>query len=116
MNGKYIYPLVNIERLRYGKIIIIHFETYLRKTYKRKYYLWKFYKELEFKDEVDISEEIITALDRFHQEVYRTLILGKVDPKMILHRGGVCYPAFELDTDQTPERVRLIQNQLKGIK
>ena len=116
MKGKAIYPLINIERLRYGDIHIIRFETYLRKTYRRKYYLWKFYREWEFKGEVNISEEIITALDMFHQGVYRAIILGKVDPKLILHTGGVLRPAFERDLDQTPEGERLIKLQLTGIK
>lgn len=114
MKGKYIYPSIDIEILRYGEKTLVRMETYLRKTYRRKYYLWKFYKKMEFKGEIDVYKICLDELDRLTQEIYRCQILGKVDPKLIMHVGGVNYPLFEKDPDQTPERERLIKIHLKN--
>lgn len=114
MNQKKIYPEIGVEILYLGEKPLVTLTTYLRKTYRRKYYLWKFYKEFETKDDL-IIEEAIVLMNKFHGEVYRTIVLGKVDPKLILHTGGILRPAFELDPDQTPERERLIKLQLRGI-
>jgi hypothetical protein len=111
MKQKAIYPEIDIQILYMGGKTLVTLETFLRKTYRGKYYLWKFWKEFETVGDL-IGEEAIVLMKRFNKEVYRTIILGKVDPKLVLHTGGICRPAFELDTDQTPEHVRLIQTQL----
>ena len=121
MNGKYIFPLIDVQILNYDGETHIRMETYLRKTYRRKYYLWHFYKEMSFKEiaaavippGVDTSEVIISVLNNFYGDIYRTLIMVKVDPKLRLHTGGIIRPMFEIDPDQTPEGERLIKIQLK---
>jgi hypothetical protein len=117
MTQKSIYPKIDVRVVYHmDQKSVMYFETYLRKTYRRKYYLWKFYREVTIGSKIFTPEEVLDSMIRFQTEIYRCQILGKVNPKLIMQVGGVNYPLFEKDTDQTPEHVRIIQNQLKGLR
>jgi hypothetical protein len=95
-----IYPEVDTIRT----IDRIMFRTKLIKEYQGKYYYWHFSREYEI---LNIND-LIRAIDTFHKEVYKVIILGKVD--MNLKRAdGESF--FELAKNQIPEEQR-IKDQL----
>jgi hypothetical protein len=93
-----IYPELDTIRT----IDRIMFRTKLIKEYQGKYYYWHFSREYGATD-IDIIN-LIYALNLFHKEVYKVIILGKVDMNLKRADGE---PWFELAKDQIPEEQRL---------
>ena len=78
--------------------------TYLRKRKSRfgKYYLLKFHKSAIIQGPRSLAE----CVNHFHSEVYRTLLLGKLNAKVVdMH----IKPIFEIDECQLDEKERLIK-------
>ena len=109
-NEKPIYPHVHIETYTIPGSTRFYFGmmTYLRKQYRRKYYLQKFFRSTEIAYRIDQDANIISEINHFHAEVYRAIMCGKVDLKLVFpNRWGIDRNAFELDPDQTSEEERL---------
>jgi hypothetical protein len=112
---KHIYPDIKIAKAiihspgnSVPNIFHIKFETYLRKKLRGKYYLQKFYMECEIPTSDVNMELILGELNHFNAGVYKSIILGKVDLKLIFPQHmGPARQVFELDPDQTPEEDRL---------
>ena len=109
MNEKFIYPAVymNLSKdLRRTEVLTI--DTYLRKKHRGKYYLWHFHRDRDIDTKEGLREyNIITEIEQFHGEVYRTLLLGKVPTKLVDPRI-FNRKIIELDPDQTPEEERIL--------
>jgi hypothetical protein len=91
-----IYPEVDTIRT----IDRIMFRTKLVKESEGKYYYCNFSREYQI---LNIND-LIRAVDTFHKEVYKVIILGKVDMNLKRADGE---PWFELAKDQIPEEQRL---------
>lgn len=107
---KPIYPNVRIEMYSEPGVIRFHLGmmTYLRKQYRKKYYLQKFYRETEVLYNEERDANAISEINHFHAEVYKSIILGKVDLKLVFRtHWGLVRHVFELDPDQTSEEERL---------
>jgi len=85
------------------------FSTLVRKKHRGKYYLQRVIRNIDYPIPVDVMT-IFRDQNIFLGDIYRVLMLGKVNPKMILLYYGRPRPAFELDPDQRPEEERLIYN------
>lgn len=101
---KSVYPNVFIRKNKFtdGSFNLI-LETYLRKKYRGRYYLQQFYRNVF----VNSDDAVLSFIEHFHSEVYKSIILGKVDLKIISgippHRK-----IFNLDDNQISEEERLI--------
>jgi hypothetical protein len=105
-----------MERQFYPKVemkdfaVVVHGKKYtsltlsttLRKKHNGKWYLWEFFKKhhLPFNDEASK----IQALNRFHSEVYFTVVCGKVSVNSVDHQGQ---KVFKEDTSQISESDRI---------
>lgn len=112
--NKSIYPNVSVKFVYNSNVetdgiySLMILETHLRKCYRKKYYLQKFYREIYIKDFAGRDEVLANELNHFHSEVYKGIVLGKVDLKLILHTPvGREYSVFTLDEDQRSEKERL---------
>ena len=92
----HIYP--KVQTLQTQDTIV--FRTKLIKEANGKYYYWNFYK----KELVDDIEDRVNAVNRFHADIYNTIILGRVDLELKLSDGT---PLFELAYEQISEEQRL---------
>jgi hypothetical protein len=119
---KNIYPAIRVQIVTLkggsgylvGDSIRVTMESFLRKKHRGKYYLQRVWRE----DYVPINADnfndlIVDGVNRFHADVYRALILGKVSIKLEYpdHLEPV-RKMFELDHDQRSEEERLME----GIK
>jgi hypothetical protein len=115
---KVIYPEIKVSRAMIHGVgnsqsVIFHMkiETYLRKKFRGKFYLQKFFRECEIQYQDMSLDYVIGELNHFNAGVYKTIILGKVDLKLVFPQHiGPDKPVFELDPDQTPEEERLTIN------
>lgn len=107
---KFIYPEVKIllEVCSAPRTTSLSLETYIRLKYRGKYYLCKVCKSFDIKAGFNREVDIITSIEQFYSEVYRAQMLMRVDLKMVIGHYDPPVPVFELDTDQTDERERLI--------
>ena len=105
---KNIYPMVFMNLIKvYGGRETLKMDTYLRKKHRGKYYLWHFHKDRDISSDPGKREnDILTEIEQFYGEVYRTLIRGKIAPKAIDPRA-FDRSIFELDPDQQSEEERL---------
>lgn len=94
---KSIYPKIELRETSTSLAIL----TTLRKKHNGKWYLWEFFKKWEF---IEGEGNTIRYIELFHQEVYFTIILGKVDKKAVRPGGE---PIFRLDEIQISEEERL---------
>jgi len=78
----------------------IELKTKLVKESDGKYYYLNFYKKYK----VDNIYDIISAVNRFHKEVYHVIILGKVDTNLKMPDGS---PSIELAEEQITEEQRV---------
>lgn len=100
-----IYPEVLVEESPQGDWCRL--TSYLRKLHEGKYYLWKHKREYQFDSHMLPYERDLTKtreLQIFHDNVYRTIVLGIVNPELIIERRE---PLYFLDEDQTPEFERM---------
>jgi hypothetical protein len=111
MDDKYVYPNVSVKMFSIqDKAIsfVLVMETWLRKKHRGKYYLQKFYNEYYIADNDNKDANIVAEINHFHSNVYKVIILGKVDLKLVfINHWGEDRNAFELDLDQTSEEERL---------
>jgi len=107
MEKRSIYPAISINIFAYhDNSFRIVLESWLRKRkgLLGKYYLQKFYREIVLSD----INELYIHLNQLHAEVYKSIILGKVDLRLVFHTPfGVLVPAFVLDEDQRSEKERM---------
>lgn len=88
----------------------LYLETYVRKWHDGHYYLIKVVGRYTLKNEsLSAYAETVEAMNQFHGEVYRFLMLSVVDPKLMSDRDGTV--VFEKDEDTTSEPVRLLRHQ-----
>jgi hypothetical protein len=112
---KRIYPDVKVEAvllMKGGELpentFRVTLETYLRKKYKKKYYLWRVWKEYYTLAHELSAASVADGANRFHEEVYRSLILGKISLNIEVEEPMMPRrKLFELDPDQTSEKKRL---------
>lgn len=94
----YIYPKVQTLQTEDA----ITFRTRLvKKADNGKYYYWSFYQ----KEMIQNIEDRVNAVNRFHMNIYHTIVLGKVDLNLKLPDGT---PLFELSNEQISEEQRLL--------
>jgi hypothetical protein len=110
MKTKSIFPFIEVIFIGNSyRISDIRFETYVRKKHRGKYYLWEIYRIFHYPENIsDGLNQIFKDQNIFMKDVYRTILLGKVNLKLVHEINGVFVPLFELDPDQTPEEERLI--------
>jgi hypothetical protein len=118
---KFVYPAVRINQVWLDRDhMILRMETWLRKKergflgiWKGKWYLQRFWSEYIITDGTD---GIIASMSQFHATVYKSVICGRVDRKIVF--PGIDGPArrlFEDDPEQIDERER-IGDGLSGRK
>ena len=93
-----IYPRVRIK----GDNSLLNFETYIRKRHNGVWYLWLVTRWMN--ERKITSADIISELQDFHEECYRVVLFGIVQPTLTDHRGRNIFPA---DEDQRDEADRL---------
>lgn len=113
---KYIYPRVKVDTvlLKGGRGHHIEdtwrvtLETYLRKRRGKKYYFQKHWKETFCPAHELCAASIADGVNRFHEDVYRSLILSHIDPRIVFPLYDPPLPAFEVDSDLRTEAQRLL--------
>lgn len=106
MRERKIYPKVDMyfEQDAMGQKIV--FRTSLRKKHRGRWYLWDVVENYYHEHELS-REELIETLNQFYSQVYKAIMFGKVNLKLIVERNGVVMPVFKLDPDQRAEEERL---------
>lgn len=112
---KQIYPFYDITRYdtrcdRANDHIRFEVETWVRKKHRGKYYLWYVKRSFEYEkpQAIDASLVFMKDLQIFFADVYKVLLFGKIDPKIMHEHYGRTVPLFELDKNQDSEENRLI--------
>lgn len=111
MEKKFIYPdvKVSLEVEVPNGSSGIQLETYIRLLHEGQYYLCKCFRDNQIRGGINRDIDMISCIKQFYAEVYRHQQLMIVDLKMVMPQHmGPGKPVFELDSDQTPEKERLI--------
>jgi hypothetical protein len=95
-----IYPKISLKHTDTEEIIA---STIVRKEHKGKW----FRQLIVQRSIIPIGGNAEELIERLISEVYKCLIFGKVDPKILRIDGS---SLFELDTDQRSEAERLMSN------
>jgi hypothetical protein len=112
LEPKYIYPEIKINTVVFddGSVMMM-IDTYLRKKDRKwfgKYYLWHFFRQVTIPKADDMNYNIAKCVAFFTAEIYRMIILEKID-KGLIYSGHISEfkKVFELDLNQIDEKKRL---------
>jgi len=103
-----IYPNVEITDVRVqggneeDEYDYFTISTCLRKEHNGEWYLWNFFKNAKFIPNDEKAK--IRFINRFHAEVYNTIVLGKVSEGVVDQFGN---PVFVKDEYQKTEAERI---------
>jgi hypothetical protein len=101
------YPEVVITEQEVGKHKFMRLETTLRKEHNGRWFLWDFVREFTVPlVENDPNNWKVDALNLFHTDVYRAIVLGEISETFTDSWGEL---VFKEDPSQISERDRILK-------
>jgi hypothetical protein len=109
-----VYPNIRCEMIpQSGYQYHLILETWVRKKkkYSKRYYFMHYFREAIVKGQ----DELVSMINHFHAEIYRGLILMKINPQLVASEHP-WEPIYQLDPNQEPEEERLTKDELKDLR
>lgn len=109
IEAKHIYPdimcsVFSVKHKNDKTEYVLNMDTVLRKEKDGIWYLWPFHKQVTVGWSPDIADACMISLAHFNAEIYRCMLLGKIDTS-IVDVDNIA--SFEKDVSQMDEKHRM---------